>query len=156
TALASLLGALGIPRKHLPSNQDDRVRLWRSLLANHDANGQRMLIVLDNASDSQQIKPLLPGPGGHRVLITSRHILADLDGARLFDINVLSTNEAVEMLREILEITCNDDDRVRKDRLTAQSIAELCGGLPLAIRIVAALPAEDLRQPLTEMVEELT
>ncbi|MEV4055131.1 tetratricopeptide repeat protein [Amycolatopsis sp. NPDC049688] len=155
TALASMLGALGIPNERIPADQPDRERLWRSLLANRDAAGQRTLVILDNAFSAEQVRPLLPGIGKHRVLITSRHNLADLDGARLFEIAVLSADHAVELLQQALTAADPEDDRVRTDPQAARRLGQLCGGLPLAIRIAAALLAADPDQPVAELTETL-
>ncbi|WP_410626189.1 ATP-binding protein [Amycolatopsis sp. cmx-8-4] len=155
-ALASLLGAIGTPSEHIPPDQADRGRLWRSLLANHGANGRRMLILLDNTSSAEQVRPLLPGPGGHGVLLTSRHSLADLDGARLFDIDVLSAKHAVKLLHQELTIARGKDNRIQSEPAAAFQLARLCDGLPLAIRIAAALLAADADQPIAELIQSLT
>ncbi|GAB2968891.1 hypothetical protein GCM10027184_17360 [Saccharothrix stipae] len=146
-ALASLLGALGTPSEHIPPDQGDRERLWRSLLADRHATGRCMLIVLDNASSAEQVRPLLPGSGGHRVLVTSRDSLADLRGARLFDVDVMSVEYAVELLQRDLAAAHPDDNRIHDDLSAAHQLAHLCGGLPLAIRIAAALLAADPGRP---------
>ncbi|MDQ2583992.1 hypothetical protein [Saccharothrix yanglingensis] len=69
TALAGLLGALGVASGHIPPEVDDRARLWRSRLADRP----RTLVLADNVSDASQVVPLLPGDSRHQVLITSRH-----------------------------------------------------------------------------------
>ncbi|WHT21879.1 NB-ARC domain-containing protein [Crossiella sp. CA-258035] len=154
-ALASLLGALGTPSEHIPADQSDRERLWRSRLAQRHASGQRMLIVLDNASSSDRVRPLLPGTDGHRVVITSRHSLADLDGARLLDVDVLSAEQAIDLLQQELVAAHPGDDRVRADPGAADRLGQLCGGLPLAVRIAAALLGADPDQPVSELTEAL-
>lgn len=154
-ALASLLGALGIRSEHIPSDQADRERLWRSVLA-HDDVGKRMLIVLDNTSSAEQVRPLLPGAGGHQVVITSRHSLADLDGVRLVEVDVLSPDLAVEVLEQALTIARPDDGRVSAEPHAAVQLGQLCGGLPLALRIAAALLTADPDQAITELTAALT
>jgi tetratricopeptide (TPR) repeat protein len=155
-ALASLLGAIGTPIEHIPSDQADRERLWRSLLAHRSHTGEHVLVVLDNASSAGQVRPLLPAAGGHRVLVTSRHTLADLDGARLFEVEVLSTEHAVELLQQELVAAHPEDGRVHADSAAAGRLARLCGRLPLAIRIAAALLATDPDQPIAELTDALT
>lgn len=154
-ALASLLNALGTPFERIPPDQTDRERLWRSLLADRDVAGQRTLIVLDNASSSQQIWPLLPATSSHRVLVTSRHSLADLEGTRLFDLEVMAADQAVALLKEELATARPDDDRLSVDTAAANRLVQFCSGLPLAVRIIAALLAGDPHQPIIELVESL-
>ncbi|NEE55065.1 AfsR family transcriptional regulator, partial [Streptomyces sp. SID8455] len=75
--LPRFLADLGVPRHELPGEESERESLYRSLTA-----GRRLLVVLDNASGSAQVRPLIPGSGGSRLLVTSRRRLADLEGAR--------------------------------------------------------------------------
>ncbi len=151
-ALASLLGALGIRGEHIPSNQDDRARLWRSVLANHEP----LLIVADNASSANQVQPLLPGNPTHRVLVTSRHRLTELDGARLLDLDVLTLDDAVLMLTEELAANDPDDDRVHTALPDARRVIDLCGALPLAVRVAAAQLAAERDQSLADLAAALT
>ncbi|MCS7483229.1 tetratricopeptide repeat protein [Umezawaea endophytica] len=150
-ALASLLGALGVTGQHVPADAEDRARLWRSVLAERE----RTLILADNASSVDQVRPLLPGTAEHRVVITSRHRLADLEGARLFDLDVLPFPEAVAMLADELATSDPDDGRVRDDPGSADVLVRLCGGLPLAIRVAAALLASDPARSVAEMANDL-
>lgn len=154
-ALASLLGALGIASQHIPPGQADRSRLWRSVLATRETAGQSMLILVDNVSSSEQVQPLLPGTIGHRVLITTRNSLADLDGTRLLEIDVLSPDQTVDLLGQTLSIANPDDGRVDSDRTAAMQLGQLCGGLPLAVRIAAAQLAAEPERPIAELVEGL-
>ncbi|GGS56647.1 ATP-binding protein [Actinokineospora fastidiosa] len=154
-ALAGLLGALGVSRHHIPDGEADRSRLWRSLLADRHAAGQRMLVVLDNAGSGDQVHPLLPGEGAHRVLITSRHSLTDVDAARLVEIGELSAAQAVALLREHLAACHAHDGRVHAHPEAARRLVRLCGGLPLALRVAAALLAEDPGQPVSELADAL-
>ncbi|SDF42819.1 Predicted ATPase [Lentzea fradiae] len=145
-ALATFLGALGVPR--VPDSQQEREVLYRSRLAKREP----MLLVLDNASSSDQVRPLLPAGNRHRVLVTSRHTLADLQGARRVEIDVLPADDAVEMLANLLRATDPADTRVTDAPEPAHEVAELCGRLPLALGIVAALLSDDPGLPLTELV----
>ncbi|MFD9701123.1 tetratricopeptide repeat protein [Lentzea sp. NPDC059081] len=128
-ALDSFLRALGVDGQSIPPGEDQRATLFRSMLTGRPP----VLIVLDNASSTAQVRPLLPG-GRHRVVITSRHTLTGLDEARHLDLGVLDPAEATDLV---------GDPR----------LAALCGHLPLALRIMRALAAAD---PRTDWAAELT
>jgi DNA-binding SARP family transcriptional activator/tetratricopeptide (TPR) repeat protein len=133
-ALRTLLYSLGIPAGHIPSDLDARAGLYRSVLAR-----KRVLIVLDNARDVEQIRPLLPAGPGCLVIATSRNPLAGLamaEGARLLTLNLPSALTAIETLERRLGA-----DRVAAEPEAVQEIIELCGRLPLALAIVAARAA---------------
>jgi tetratricopeptide (TPR) repeat protein/DNA-binding XRE family transcriptional regulator len=127
-ALAALLQALAVPPQRIPADSAARAALYRQQLA-----GTRTLIVLDNAADEAQVRPLLPGTGGCLVLITSRKHLRALDEAHTVSLDVLPTSEAVALFRQIA-----GPDRVA-DPALAEQAATLCAGLPVALRIAAAL-----------------
>ena len=110
-------------------------RCWRR-------SAEPVLVIADNASSEAQVRPLLPGPGPHRVIVTSRHTLAGL-GARLLDVTVLDEEAAVALLDEALRAARPDDDRISADRRGAGRLAGVCGGLPLALQITAALLEAD-------------
>ena len=93
-ALDALLRALGVPAEHIPPTAEERAGLYRSVLAQIS---DPVLVIADNASSEAQVRPLLPGTGPHKVLVTSRHTLAGLD-ARLVDVTVLDETAAVELL----------------------------------------------------------
>ncbi|MFD9738177.1 ATP-binding protein [Umezawaea sp. NPDC059074] len=150
-ALASLLGALGVESTHIPAGVDDRARLWRSVLARRE----RTLVLADNVSTADQVLPLLPGTEDHRVVITSRHRLADLEGARLVDLDVMSPAEAVRMLSDVLAAADPGDRRVLDDPASIDTIVRLCGHLPLAIRVAAALLASEPDCSPAELAVEL-
>jgi predicted ATPase len=146
TGLATFLGALGVLR--VPESQPEREALYRSRLAKR----QPMLLVLDNASSSEQVRPLLPPGDQHRVLVTSRHTLGDLQGARRVEIDVLPADDSVTMLANLLQATDPTDTRIADAPQAAHELAELCGRLPLALGIVAALLSDDPGLPLAELV----
>ncbi|ADI08044.1 transcriptional regulator [Streptomyces bingchenggensis BCW-1] len=155
-ALGSLLQALAVPDEYMPAELQDRARLYRSVLASYAQQGRRILVVLDNALDGAQVEPLLPGDPGIPVLVTSRHTLADLD-ARLHDLSVLDPKHAVDLLRLVLRRAHGrDDTRVDDAMDSAENIVQLCGLLPLALRIVAALLADQPRRPLSSMEQALS
>ena len=113
-----------------------------------------MLVIADNASSEAQVRPLLPGAGRHKAVVTSRHTLADLDAA-LVDVTVLDHASAVDLLDGALRVGHSKDGRITGDRDGARRLAEVCGGLPLALRIVAALLKAELTLSAGELAEEL-
>ena len=146
-ALAALLRTLGVPGTKIPDQEQDRARLYRSLLA-----GRRMLVVLDNARDGEQVRPLLPGDPGCAALLTSRDALAGLvaaDGARRLDLDVLPLADAVALLRSLI------GPRAAADPAAVAELAGLCARLPLALRIAAELAAGRPAAPLAELAAEL-
>ncbi|MFM9446844.1 ATP-binding protein [Streptomyces acidiscabies] len=149
-ALSSLLGALGTRPEDLPGTADERGALYRSLLAARRA----VLVLADNASSVDQVRPLLPGDGPHRVLVTSRDRLPQL-GARLVPLDQLSARESYELLDRALRIADPGDERVVTEEAAARQLAELCGHLPLALQIAAALLAEDRERAVADLVDEL-
>ncbi|WP_330307389.1 MULTISPECIES: tetratricopeptide repeat protein [unclassified Streptomyces] len=153
-ALQSLLRALGVPPEHIPATVDDRVALYRSVLAERARKDGAVLVLADNASSPDQVRPLLPGDARHRVLVTSRDRLPQL-GARLVPLDQLTPKAAYELLDLALRIADPDDSRVTDDAEAAERLAALCGHLPLALQIAAALLAEDPEKPVTELVDEL-
>jgi DNA-binding SARP family transcriptional activator/tetratricopeptide (TPR) repeat protein len=133
-ALRALLDSLGVPASQIPDDLDARAGLYRSVLA-----GKRVLIVLDNARDVNQVRPLLPGSPGCLVIATSRNPLVGLamfEGARLLTLKLPSALTARETLERRLGV-----DRVAAEREAAEEIIELCGRLPLALAIASARAA---------------
>jgi tetratricopeptide (TPR) repeat protein len=126
-ALDRLLRAMGVPGERIPAALDDRAALWRSVLA-----GRQMLIVLDNAATEEQVRPLLPGAAGCPVLVTSRRRLAALEIAHPVPLDLLPRAEAVALFDQ----AAGRPVAVPPD-LVAEAV-ELCGRLPLAIRVAAA------------------
>ncbi|GGR84865.1 SARP family transcriptional regulator [Streptomyces nojiriensis] len=126
-ALEVLLGQLGVPAAHIPASSADRAALWRSELS-----GRRVLAVLDNALGADQVRQLLPGSSRALILITSRRRLTDLDGAHALSLNVLPAADAVELFTAIV------GDRAAAEPLAVLDVLQLCGFLPLAVRIAAA------------------
>jgi hypothetical protein len=150
-ALDALLRALGMAPEYIPSGIEARAGLYRSVLA--QAAGP-VLLIADNASAEAQVRLLLPGTGRHRVLVTSRHTLAGLD-ARLLDLTVLDHADSVALLDTSLRAARPGDDRVTGDRDAAGRLARVCGGLPLALQITAALLKADQALTAGELAAEL-
>ena len=128
-ALDWLLRALGVPAGRVPQDAEERAALYRQRLA-----GTRTLVVLDNAASEGQVRPLLPGSPGCVVLVTSRRRLKGLDEAHLLALDVLPLADAVALVRVVA-----GRGRVAADDPVLAEIAGLCGRLPLALRIAAAL-----------------
>ncbi|PTM87741.1 tetratricopeptide repeat protein [Streptomyces sp. VMFN-G11Ma] len=154
-ALQALLRALGTAPEHIPATADERAVLYRSVLAARGRERGAMLVLADNASSPDQVRPLLPGDSRHHVLVTSRDRMPQL-GARLLRLDQLSPEGAQELLDRALRIADPEDSRVVDDADTAGRLAGLCGHLPLALQIAAALLAEDPDMPVAELVQELT
>ncbi|MFX0574285.1 BTAD domain-containing putative transcriptional regulator [Nocardia nepalensis] len=127
-ALGGFLRALGLAEGEIPSTVDDRAAQLRTRLS-----GKRMLIVLDNARGSAQLTPLLAGTPGTAVLITSRSALTEMPAVRRTRLDVLEYEEAMALLIRIL-----GRERVAAEERAARRVVELCGCLPLAVRIVGA------------------
>ncbi len=126
--LARFLRALGVDPRGIPDSQSERAEIFRTLLAR-----RRVLVVLDNATSDQQVRPLLPGSPSCAVMITSRLRLTGIEGARHVELDLFTPDEAIQLLARI-----TDDERVAGHPEKATEIAEYCGGLPLAVRIAGA------------------
>ena len=147
-AVHRFLDALGVPAARVPADLDARAALYRSALA-----GKRMLILLDNARDEEQVRPLLPGAAGCLVLVTSRSWLPGLvagNGARSIPLDVLSPVQAREMLTRRLGA-----DRVGAEPRAVEEIIRRCARLPLALAIVAARAATYPHLPLDGLAASL-
>ncbi|WP_406315178.1 tetratricopeptide repeat protein [Streptosporangium sp. NBC_01639] len=126
-ALEALLRQLGVPADRIPVTPGERSALWRAELAD-----RRVLAVLDNAFDADHVRPLLPGHSETLVLITSRRRLVDLDGAHALSVDVLGEQDAAGLFARIV------GERARHEPDAVREVLQLCGHLPLAIRISAA------------------
>ncbi|MEU2058022.1 helix-turn-helix domain-containing protein [Streptomyces bungoensis] len=144
-ALARLLGALGVADAAIPPGTDDRAGLWRSL-----AGERRLLLLLDNAADESQVGPLLPGSGPSLTLVTSRHALAGLESVHRTDLALLRREEAVQLLTRII-----GPERVRAEAQAARDLADLCGHLPLAVRIAGQRLLSRPHERLSKLVTRL-
>jgi DNA-binding SARP family transcriptional activator len=137
--LGRFLRALGVAGGQVPGEVAEAAAMFRSVVA-----GRRLLVVLDNAADVAQVAPLLPGVPTCGVLVTSRRVLASLDGAVHLHLDVLAPEEATALLGRLAGA-----ERVAAEPEAAASVARLCGFLPLALRIagarLAARPGWSLR-----------
>jgi tetratricopeptide (TPR) repeat protein/transcriptional regulator with XRE-family HTH domain len=146
-AIRGFLDALSVPPGQIPPGPAAQAGLYRSLLAD-----KQMLIVLDNARDEQQVRPLLPASPASLVLVTSRSQLGGLvaaEGARLLILDVLAEPEARQLLAARI------GDRAAAEPEAIGEIASLCGCLPLALAVAAARAAARPRLPLAALADEL-
>ena len=125
--LERFLRTLGVPTHEIPDDLEERSALYRTRLSD-----RRALILLDDAIDENQIRPLLPGGPGCLVLVTSRRSLTGLDGAHTLPLDVFSTGEALALMNRDA-----GPGRVDTESRAARRIAELCGHLPLAIAMAS-------------------
>jgi DNA-binding SARP family transcriptional activator/Tfp pilus assembly protein PilF len=147
-ALAGFLRALGTPGQDIPRELDERAAAYRSLL-----DGRRMLVVLDNASTVEQVRPLLPGSPSSLVLVTSRDSLAGLvarHGARRLDLDALPPQDAVSLLRALI------GGRAEAEPDATATLARQCAWLPLALRVAAELAAASPAMTVSQLADELT
>jgi DNA-binding SARP family transcriptional activator len=147
-AIRGFLDALGVPEDRVPRDLPAQAGLYRGLTA-----GRRMLIVLDNARDEQQVRPLLPASPDCLVIVTSRTTLTGLaaaDGARLLSLDVLSHAEARQLLTARF-----GTGRAGAEPGTVAEIADLCARLPLALAVAAARASSRPRLPLSILAAEL-
>ena len=143
--LESFLRQLGISPQHIPATLDDRAAMFRDQMYGRDA-----LIVLDNAADEAQVRPLIPSGPGCLVLVTSRRSLSVLDNAIIMTLDVLSEDEAIDLLSGIAGA-----ERVAAEPDAAARIAALCGGLPLAMSLAAARVRSRPAWRLADLAERL-
>jgi tetratricopeptide (TPR) repeat protein len=147
-ALRDFLTALDVPLERIPPNLASRSTTYRSVLA-----PRRIIVILDNAIDADQVRPLLPGAPGSATIITSRNELGSLlaiEGARLQNIDLLTEAEARQMLRQRL-----GDTRMAAEPEAIDSIIGSCARLPLALAVVAARASAHPTKSLRLIAEEL-
>jgi DNA-binding SARP family transcriptional activator/Tfp pilus assembly protein PilF len=126
--LARFLRDLGVEGGKVPARDDERAALYRTRLT-----GRRVLILLDNAKDAAQVRPLLPGSSSCTVLVTTRNRTPDLVSTRFIDLNVLEDAEALAFFSNIV-----GEERAAEEPDATAEVLVACAGLPLAIRICAA------------------
>jgi DNA-binding SARP family transcriptional activator/Tfp pilus assembly protein PilF len=146
-ALAGFLRSLGVADQDMPAGTAERAARYRSLLA-----GRRMLIMIDNARDVEQVRPLLPGSPSCAAVVTSRDALAGLvarDGARRLDLGLLPPAEAVRLLRALI------GERVEAEPEATMTLAGYCARLPLALRVAAERAAASPGVSLADLTSEL-
>ncbi|MFI0980929.1 BTAD domain-containing putative transcriptional regulator [Streptomyces sp. NPDC021093] len=147
-AVRGFVSALGVPPGHIPAGLEAQTGLFRSLMAD-----RRVLILLDNARDADQVRPLLPGAPGCLTLVTSRNRLTGLavaEGAQLLAVDLLTPGQAQDLLTGRLGVC-----RVEAEPAAVDEIVARCAGLPLALAVVAARAAAQPSFPLALLAEEL-
>jgi DNA-binding SARP family transcriptional activator/tetratricopeptide (TPR) repeat protein len=127
TALGVLLRAVGVPPDTVPDSLDERSALWRATLRE-----RRLLAVFDNALSSARVSPLLPSSPESMVLITSRNDLAGLGGVRYLPLSMFSEDSAIDFFTLVL-----GEERLEGELSDALEVVRMCGGMPLALRVVA-------------------
>jgi len=144
-ALSQLLRGLGDDLREIPPSVDEAAARFQSLLA-----GQRILLVLDNAASAAQVRPLIPDSPTCAALITSRRSLRNLESVAHLDLDILAPESAIRLFRGVV-----GDERVDSEPQAAEELAELCGYLPLALRIAGAHLAGHPKWPLSRLAESL-
>jgi tetratricopeptide (TPR) repeat protein/transcriptional regulator with XRE-family HTH domain len=147
-AIRGFLDALGVPPGRIPPQPDAQAGMYRSLMV-----AKKMLIVLDNARDEQQVRPLLPASPGSLVIVTSRNRLTGLaaaEGARLLSLDVLAPGEAIELLAARIGAS-----RAAAEPDAVSEIAAQCAFLPLALAVAAARATARPAFPLSTLAAEL-
>ncbi|MEV6825287.1 tetratricopeptide repeat protein [Amycolatopsis sp. NPDC051102] len=147
-AMRGFLDALGVPAQRVPAGLAEQAALYRSELAD-----RRILVVLDNARDTGQVRPLLPGSAGCLTVVTSRDHLGGLvvsEGARPLPLDLMTTAEAHDLLASRL-----GPERLAAEPRAAGELIELCVHLPLALSIVAARATLTPALSLTELARQL-
>ncbi|MER6351344.1 tetratricopeptide repeat protein [Streptomyces sp. NPDC001634] len=153
-ALGQLLRSLGIPAEAIPDDTQECARIYHSALQAYAQQGRRILIVVDNADSVEQCSPLILSDDVNAVLITSRHTLA-VDATR-YDLSVLSPESSQELIGSVLrKYSAGKDTRADQESGALCRIAQLCGYLPLALQIAAALLADSPNRPLISLAEDL-
>jgi DNA-binding SARP family transcriptional activator len=144
--LARVLSGFGVAPADLPATLDERVERYRSLIA-----GRRVLVVLDDAASEQQVRPLLPGSSSCAVIITARTRLGGLAGTHLIELEVLTLDEADDLLARMI-----GQERVAAEPAAARRLVELSGRMPLAVRIAGARLATRRYWSLEQLCARLT
>ncbi|MGP4083433.1 BTAD domain-containing putative transcriptional regulator [Streptomyces sp. KR55] len=147
-AIAEVLGALGVEHDRSHSSAAALAAAYRSAL-----DGHRLLLVLDDAEDSEQVRPLLPATPGCLAIVTSRRRLEGLavtDNARIITLDPMTREEGLELLDRRL-----GTDRIRAEHEAAEEIVELCGGLPLALAVAGTRALVQPQFPLASLAARL-
>jgi DNA-binding SARP family transcriptional activator/Tfp pilus assembly protein PilF len=146
-ALAGFLRSLGVAEQDIPAETAERAARYRSLLA-----GRRMLIMIDNAAEEAQVRPLLPGSPSCAAVVTSRDALAGLvarDGASRLDLGLLPPRDAVGLLQTLI------GERADAEPEATATLARYCAGLPLVLRVAAERAAASPGVALADVTSEL-
>ncbi len=140
-----LLRGFTVDERQIPADPDDKLSLYHSLLRD-----RTVLLVLDNAANEAQVRPLLASSPGTMVLVTSRNTLAGLDARHRLALDLLPAERAVDLLRAIA-----GEQRVKAEPEAAQRVAELCGGMPLALLIAGNRLASRPQWTIAHLADQL-
>jgi DNA-binding SARP family transcriptional activator len=144
--LTRFLRALGVPGHTIADGLDARAEMYRTIVAD-----RRILVVLDDVRSEKQVLPLLPAGPQCVVIATSRSRLPGLPGVNQFELAILDTESGLDLLRKVI-----GSERVRSEVAHAKQLIELCGGLPLALRIAAARLAARPHWSISQLTERLS
>ncbi|WP_432023198.1 BTAD domain-containing putative transcriptional regulator [Streptomyces parvus] len=144
-AAEALLRMLGVPADRIPEDAEGRIALWRRTMSTH-----RMILLLDNVMDDSQVRPLLTSPTETLVLVTSRALLVDLDAAHTVSLGVMPPGDSVALVEGVL-----GRSRAENEPEAVAQLTELCGHLPLALRIAAARLRKRPRWTVRYLVDRL-
>ncbi|GAA2655451.1 ATP-binding protein [Streptomyces vastus] len=150
-AVLALLDALGVRGPDLPQTTARQYDTYRTLLAERQ---DRTLLILDNTSDPSQFLPLLPGTDHHRVLITSRD-RPDTLSVRLIDLETLAPDDSAALVTRALHDADERDDRPSREPDALRELTSLCGHLPLALQIAAAMLRRRRHRDIASLVTEI-
>lgn len=144
--LERFLRALGVPGSEIPNGVEERAEVYRAVLSD-----RRVLIIFDDVATESQVLPLIPGYPACAVLITSRGRLAGLPGARTLEVTTFDPENSIDLLKRIA-----GSARIEASPESASTLAQLCGNLPLALRISGARLAAKQSWTIDRLVERLT
>lgn len=150
-AYAPLLIALGFPSSEVPKDVNGQAATYHAFLEQRAASGKGVLFVFDNVAEVSQIAELLPKVSTHGVVVTSRVRLGLIDGLESINLDCMEPAESEALLHSILPVREKNIDSALVGEL-----CNLCGHLPLALRIAAAIAKEDASLPFGDLVEELS
>ena len=153
--LSKLLVLLGVEDAEIAADPAEQAIQYQQRLDELAAEGKSVLLWLDNASDPSQFEPLRPGSPIHRVAVTTRETFGRIPKPQVVDVEVMGSDEAVELLIGAVRARNPDDGRLTQAPQVTLRLAELCDHLPLALQIVAALLADEPDRPIAELVTEL-
>ncbi|MFJ2257198.1 BTAD domain-containing putative transcriptional regulator [Streptomyces sp. NPDC087844] len=143
--LGFFLRTLGHPDQSIPADLEERAAVYRSVLAE-----RQLLVLLDNARAAEQVRPLLPGSSNSAAVVTSRSRLISVPATGRFSVDVFDLRTAGELFRRVV-----GSSRTTAEHLTVLRVIELCGGLPLAVRIIASRVAVHPEWPISDVLERL-
>jgi len=153
--LSKLLILLGVEDDEIAADPAEQAIQYQHRLHDLAAEGKSVLLWLDNASDPSQFDPLRPSNPAHRVAVTTRETFGRIPKPQVVDVDVMGSDEAVELLISAVRARNPDDGRLPKAPQVTLRLAELCDHLPLALQIVAGLLADEPDRPIVELSVEL-